>query len=933
MQDVPGTIHIRGARAHNLRNLDLDLPRGKLVVFVGVSGSGKSTLAFDTLFAEGQRRYVESLAPSMRRFLNQLPRADVDEITGLPPTLAVSQSQGGGNQPRSTVATATEIHDFLRLLYARTGDLFCSQCGAPLDRHSVDEIADELMRLPEGSRMHLLAPLVRNKKGHHREEFQLIRREGFVRARLDGTYMLIDSPPEVDPDQPHTLDMVVDRQVIRPNLHQRLTESIRTAIKYGGGVVGAAIETDDEEIERLFNAGHACLVCGSTYQEVEPRSFSFNSPYGACSDCQGLGTLSEVRLDDLADDLSKSLAGGALTPFRTAAGKLTAPAKKQLQTWANWESLGKLPLSQLTPEIKRELWEGTDAFVGVRALLEKLPDSDALLQQLGKRRVCSTCHGTRLGPVGRSVRVDGRTIAEFTALSVDEAMDAAAAWKFAPKKAPIAEPLQAQISQRLAFLKQVGLAYLDLDRPVATLSGGEWQRIRLAGCLGGGLSGVAYVLDEPSIGLHPRDTDRLVQTLVQLRDQRSSVFVVEHDAATLAAADWVVELGPGAGNQGGELVANLDRDSFQQADTLTAAYFRGDRTIERQTPRLPINEQTPRLGVHIDRIHNIGDLTVDIPLGRLICVTGVSGSGKSTLVMDCLAPSLREMLSDKSRRPPAPTHEAGVRLRGYESLQSAIEVDQGPIGSSPRSIPATFVGIWDSIRDLFAKTRDAKLRGFTASRFSFNNKEGQCPECQGLGAKKVELQFLPDLYVPCERCRGQRFNRATLAIRFRGKSAGQLLAMTVRDASEFFANHPKIAGPLDILSEVGLDYLQLGQWANTLSGGEAQRLKLAAELGKPRVGQNIYLLDEPTTGLHFADVDHLLRLLERLVEAGHTVVVIEHHLELMRAADWLIDMGPDGGIHGGKIVGEGNAEVLATLATPTGIALAKSCHHSPKPPV
>lgn len=864
-----GFIEIRGARTHNLRGFDLTLPRGQLIAIAGVSGSGKSSLAFDTLFAEGQRRYLESVAPFARRILDQLERPDVDDIAGLPPTLSIAQSAGlAHSNPRSTVATLTEIHDFLRLLYARTGDVFCYQCGAPVGAQSLEQMLDATLGLPEGTRFYILAPLVRGHKGLHKEAFQLIRREGFLRARVDGAIVPVDPLPALDPQRPHDVEMVVDRQILRTGLRPRLAESFATALKHGDGTLLVATEAGGHWHDQVYSNRYACLHCHINYRELEPRTFSFNSPFGACPACKGLGRQC-ARAPDLPEE------------GQTAAA---LPGKRG--------------------QSRREAAEETAGF-----------DFEAPL--------CPECHGARLGPVGRSVSVGGLRLHELTAQTIAAASDVLAQLRFPAAQASIAAPLIRAVATRLEFLRRVGVGYIALDRPVETLSGGEARRIRLASCAGAGLNGVCYVLDEPTAGLHARDTNRLLDLLEELRDRDNTVIVVEHDEAVLRRAQFLVDLGPGAGTHGGAIVNQGPFPAFLQGPGLTADYLRGIRTVAGvaaagpTTPAAATSPSSSTLTIRGATYHNLKDVTVTVPLDKLVCVTGVSGSGKTTLVMDVLVPAMRSQL--RRTEPPA---NGRCSLEGAEVISRLVAVEQAPLGRSPRAIPATAVGIFDAIRHVFAQTRDAKVRGYTASRFSYNSKAGQCPHCHGLGAEQVELALLPEARVPCPVCRGTRYNRATLAVEYRGHSIAGVLALPVDAAAVFFENHPKIAPVLAILREVGLGYLTLDQPTQTLSGGEAQRLKLAAELAVRSEGKTLFVLDEPTSGLHFEDVAHLLWPLRRLVERGDSVVVIEHQLDLVRAADWIIDLGPEGGNAGGQLVAAGlPATIAACPASITGAVL------------
>lgn len=921
-------IEIRGASTHNLRAIDVTLPRGKIIAFTGVSGSGKSSLAFDTIFAEGQRRYIECLAPYVRRYLDQLPHPKVESITGLPPTLSVAQNAQAGNNPRSTVATFTEIHDFLRLLFARCGLPHCPQCGEALGAQSTSDILSDVEALPEGERIHILAPLVRGRKGQHRDEFLLIRREGFVRARLDGVLILVDSPPDIDPDKVHDLEMVVDRQVVRPGIRERLGESLETALKHGGGTVIISRDVEGEWVDRLYSTQHHCLRCQIGYREIEPRTFSFSSPYGACPRCDGLGQIADLDPTLIVPDTSLSLDAGAILPFQGTKGGLKAEFRKALAKWAEQDSWLETPYRELSDRARSILWDGQGAFEGLRTMLPKLQSSDAeesrqRLENYQQMQVCPECKGSRLAPEGRSVRIDGRAIHEVTACTISQAAHWFESLQFTGEKQEIAAPLLREIRSRLQFLDRVGTGYIELDRPTSSLSGGETQRVRLASSVGSGLNGVCYVLDEPSIGLHPRDTGRLLDVLCELRNRDNTVLVVEHDEATIAAADLIVDLGPGAGVHGGEIVQSGDWESFLNGPGLTADYLAGRKTVRDLCPATgPIHSER-QLSLRGVTHRNLKNIDVDIPLGQLVCITGVSGSGKSSLILEVLVPAVRRALGLK-----APLVGAHRELSGATSIQRILEVDQSPIGRSPRSTPASYAELLEPVREIFAKTREAKVRGFKASRFSANNKAGQCPHCKGIGAERIELSFLPDMFAVCPVCLGKRFNQATLEVTYRGKSIAEALSMPVDEAAVFFENHVAIHRILATLADVGLGYLKLGQWSTTLSGGEAQRLKLATELARSASNETLFVLDEPTTGLHFHDIAHLLALVRKLVAGGASVVVIEHNLDFIRSADWVIDLGPEGGIEGGKLLTAGTPEqVMRAPASYTGAALASHRHY------
>jgi len=882
-------IRVHGARTHNLQNIDIALPRDRLVVVTGPSGSGKSSLAFDTLYAEGQRQYIESLSPYARQFLHQLQRPDVDLIEGLEPTISIDQRAGSHN-PRSTVATVTEIYDYLRLLYARLGESTCYQCGMPIHPQSPEQIIAALLARPEGTRMMLLAPLVRERKGQHRETIEGIRKAGFVRARIDGQVVEVNEPPALSPQKLHTIEAVVDRIVIRegvgaPAGGSRLAESVRLAIRHGEGLVVASCEERSGTAEstwrdELFSTLYSCPNCKISIEEIEPRTFSFNSPYGACPKCEGLGVVPE-------NDAIKA---------RSASERIAT----------------------------RSVSEASDS---------------TSRSHVGLRLPCPECGGARLRPEARAVRIGGKAIHEVTAANVAVAEAFFRGLEFSQDRRAIADPITSEILSRLEFLQQVGLGYLTLDRPAETLSGGELQRVRLASGLGSGLVGVCYVLDEPSIGLHPRDNDRLIVALESLRDRGNTVLVVEHDEAVMRRADWLVDLGPGAGRHGGRIVAEgTSADVTANPASLTGRYLAGTEKISVPARRRSV-AMSRAITIEGVTTNNLKSVTAQFPLSAFICVTGVSGSGKSSLLNDTLAPALVGRLGEKKGTVPIcrngpeagtgaqrwSSHKWGLSpfsgpqpgphtsLRGASQIDKVVEIDQSPIGRTPRSNPATYTGVFDEIRKVFATTRDARALGYRAGRFSFNNKSGRCEECQGQGQKRIEMNFLPDLYVTCPVCQGKRFNRQTLEIRYRGLSIADALDLQVDEAAEFFQNHATIARLLGSLQEVGLGYVTLGQSSITLSGGEAQRIKLATELGRVNTGKTLYVLDEPTTGLHFDDIKKLLAVLGRLVDLGNTVVVIEHNIDVMKTADWIIDLGPEGGEGGGQIIAAGTPEQIAAL--------------------
>jgi excinuclease ABC subunit A len=946
MQTDSGVIAVRGAREHNLKNIDADIPRNRLTVITGVSGSGKSSLAFDTIYAEGQRRYVESLSAYARQFLGQMEKPDVDSIDGLSPAVAIEQRTAPRN-PRSTVATTTEIYDYLRLLYARIGKQHCPGCGRPIGRQTVEEMVDRLLAFPAGSRLLILAPLVRGRKGEHVEVLAEANRQGFLRVRIDGELVELDggsTPRKLDKKRKHTIEIVVDRLQVDPAKRGRLHDSLETALKHGGGavlvqVLGAAGAESAGGEEILFSEQASCISCGRSFEPLEPRSFSFNSPYGACRDCDGLGTRLEIDPDRVVPDPDLPVGAGALKPWGSADSKWYGPMLKALARRYRFSL--DTPFRRLPKRIRDLLLNGSGkeelefdwTSERVRAKIRRpfegvIPSLARRYRQTASPGIrewistfmtplpCSTCEGKRLRPESQAVTVGGRSIGEVTAMAVAAAGAFFADLELTPRETVIARDMVKEIRDRLTFLADVGLDYLTLDRSAATLSGGEAQRIRLATQVGSRLTGVLYVLDEPSIGLHARDNARLLRTLGGLRDLGNSVLVVEHDRETIAAADYVIDLGPGAGVHGGQVVAAGPPATIAaHPGSLTGDYLAGRRTIPARASRRAGSGKWIR--VVGAKANNLKSIQADFPLGTLTCVTGVSGSGKSTLVNDVLHRALARTLHGAGDPPGA--HE---RLEGVGEIDKVVDVDQSPIGRTPRSNPATYTGAFDLIRGLFAQLPESRVRGYAPGRFSFNVKGGRCEACTGDGVTRIEMHFLPDVYVTCEVCRGQRFSRETLEVRYRGRSIAEVLAMTVEEAVEFFSAIPALSRKLATLRSVGLGYIHLGQPATTLSGGEAQRVKLAAELSKVATGRTLYILDEPTTGLHFEDVRQLLEVLERLVELGNTVVVIEHHLDVIRAADHLIDLGPEGGEGGGRIVATGSPEDVARVqASHTGQAL------------
>ncbi len=932
---VTERLLVRGAREHNLRNVNLDLPRNALIVFTGLSGSGKSSLAFDTIFAEGQRRYVESLSAYARQFLGQMDKPDVDFIEGLSPAVSIDQKSTNRN-PRSTVGTITEVYDYLRLLFARAGRPHCPVCGEPVSRQSPQQIVDRLLDLPEGTRFQILAPVVRGRKGEYQELFHELVTQGFTRVQVDGEVHQLASPPTLDKQKKHAIDVVIDRLVVKPTIQQRLTDSVETALQLAAGVVTVDfvdLPADDPGRERRYSEKLACPNAHDiSIEELEPRQFSFNGPWGACPECSGMGTKMEVDPDLLVPDVTKSLAQNCVSPWSSV---YVAGYFQQL-----FRTLGELegfsvdtPWEDLAEPVKRIILHGVQGTIRVttKSRHGRTQSFNAKFEgavPYVKRRFgeaetdnsrdrfagfmrdvpCDTCHGARLKPSSLAVTVGGQSIAGIANLSIAEAAEFMRSLQLTEREAKIAERVIKEIGERLRFLLDVGLDYLSLSRPAATLSGGEAQRIRLATQIGSGLTGVLYVLDEPSIGLHQRDNRRLIDTLVRLRDLGNTLIVVEHDEDTIRMADWLVDIGPGAGEHGGHVVVSGTlKDLLASKESLTGAYLSGRRAIPVPAVRRPGNG--PSVTVHGATENNLRDVTVAFPLGRMVAVTGVSGSGKSTLVNQILYRALAKHLYNARDVP-----GRHARISGLEHLDKAIHVDQSPIGRTPRSNPATYTGVFDRIRKLFAETPEAKVRGYQQGRFSFNVKGGRCDNCAGDGTIKIEMNFLPDVYVPCEVCHGARYNRETLEVHYKGKTIAQVLDMSIEEARDFFAPISSIARHLETLCDVGLGYVRLGQPATTLSGGEAQRVKLAAELQRRSTGRTIYVLDEPTTGLHFEDTSKLLHVLGRLVDAGNTVVVIEHNLDVIKTADWVIDMGPEGGSGGGEVIAQGTPEEVAEVA-------------------
>ncbi|EFV39082.2 UvrABC system protein A [Enterobacteriaceae bacterium 9_2_54FAA] len=922
-------IEIRGARTHNLKNINLTIPRDKLIVVTGLSGSGKSSLAFDTLYAEGQRRYVESLSAYARQFLSLMEKPDVDHIEGLSPAISIEQKSTSHN-PRSTVGTITEIHDYLRLLFARVGEPRCPDHDVPLAAQTVSQMVDNVLTQPEGKRLMLLAPIVKDRKGEHTKTLENLAAQGYIRARIDGEVCDLSDPPKLELQKKHSIEVVVDRFKVREDMAQRLAESFETALELSGGSAIVADMDDSKAPELLFSANFACPICGYSMRELEPRLFSFNNPAGACPTCDGLGVQQYFDPDRVVQNAELSLAGGAIrgwdrrnfyyfqmlksladhyhfdveSPFES----LDAKTQKAVLYGSGKESIEFKYIND-----RGDITVRNHPFEGVLHNMErryKETESSAVREELSKfisNRSCASCHGTRLREEARHVFVENTTLPEISDLSIGNALEFFRDIKLQGQCAQIAEKILKEIGDRLKFLVNVGLNYLSLSRSAETLSGGEAQRIRLASQIGAGLVGVMYVLDEPSIGLHQRDNERLLETLVHLRNLGNTVIVVEHDEDAIRAADYVIDIGPGAGVHGGEVVAQGSVDEIMAVpESLTGQFLSGKREIAVPSERVPA-DATKVLKLIGASGNNLKDVTLTLPVGLFTCITGVSGSGKSTLINDTLFPIAQRQLNGATLSEPAPYRA----VEGMEHFDKVIDIDQSPIGRTPRSNPATYTGIFTPVRELFAGVPESRARGYNPGRFSFNVKGGRCEACQGDGVIKVEMHFLPDIYVPCDQCKGKRYNRETLEIKYKGKSIHEVLDMTIEEAREFFDAVPALARKLQTLIDVGLSYIRLGQSATTLSGGEAQRVKLSRELSKRGTGQTLYILDEPTTGLHFADIQQLLAVLHQLRDQGNTIVVIEHNLDVIKTADWIVDLGPEGGGGGGQILVSGTPETVA----------------------
>ncbi len=910
-------IFIKGAKEHNLKNIDLKIPRDKLIVVTGLSGSGKSSLAFDTIYAEGQRRYVESLSSYARQFLEQLQKPNVEYIEGLSPSISIEQRTAGAN-PRSTVGTQTEIYDYLRLLFAKIGKPHCYLCKRPISGQSSQEIAERIMGLAKGSRLAILAPLVKGRKGEHREIFSKIKKEGFVRARVDGKVIDVEEPPRLNKKTKHSIEAVVDRIVLSDEVKKRLTDSVETALKVGQGTIIVNSFFKDKLEDHIYSEKHACVHCGVSFEELTPRIFSFNSPYGACQKCVGLGTRMEVDSDLIIPDKSRPLITAA-QPWRRGGRGIVLYYRRLLRSLArDYDFDVDTPYRSLSKDLKNLVLYGDEdkggCFEGIIPNLERRfreTESDFVKTEINKYMSilpCVECHGRRLKKESLSVTINGKDIMELCSLSVKDAKEFFDDLALTKQERLISHQVLKEVRTRLTFMVNVGLDYLTLDRASSTLSGGEAQRIRLATQIGAGLMGVLYILDEPSIGLHQKDNAKLLDTLQSLKDLGNTLIVVEHDETTIKRADHIVDLGPGAGEHGGRIIASGTLDDILQCkESLTGQYLSGKLKIA-----IPKNRKTPDPKKYLTIVgaseHNLKNIDVKIPLGLFVCVTGVSGSGKSTLIDEILYRALAKRLYKSKDKPGK--HK---RLEGVDNIDKVIVIDQSPIGRTPRSNPATYTGLFSPMRDIFSRLPEAKVRGYRPGRFSFNVKGGRCEACMGDGTKKIEMHFLPDVYVQCEVCKGHRFNEGTLQVRYKGKSISDALDMSVEEALSLFQNIPAIKSKLQTLNDVGLGYIKLGQSATTLSGGEAQRVKLATELSKRATGKTLYILDEPTTGLHFADTDKLLSVLQRLVHTGNTVLVIEHNLDVIKTSDYIIDLGPEGGDGGGIVVAAGMPEEIVKV--------------------
>ncbi|MEN3186648.1 MAG: excinuclease ABC subunit UvrA [Atribacterota bacterium] len=908
-------ILIKGAREHNLKNVDVEMPRNRLVVITGISGSGKSSLAFDTIYAEGQRRYLESLSSYARQFLEKMEKPDVDRIDGLSPAIAINQKASSHN-PRSTVGTVTEIYDYMRVLFARCGQVFCPQCGQPIASQTVQQITDEILALPEGTRVVIMAPLVRGRKGEYRKLLGELLKNGFARVRINGEMVELEDweTVELDRNKKHEIDLVVDRVVVEADAGRRISDSVEIGLRYGKGIVKIGMIRGDVWEERLFSEHFACVDCGISFPEITPRMFSFNNPYGACARCSGLGFLSFVDPALVVPDWSKSIGEGAVEPWREIDPDSFLGMRIHKALRDRGIRLDR-PFRDLSEEERDFVLYGDEHFEGVVTYLERKLRSAAEwweqeeISRYLSNQVCPECHGDRLRRESLSVKIQGFSIGALSRLTVAELVRFFETVHFEGNELLIAEPILREIRSRLSFLQEVGLDYLTLNRSASTLSGGEAQRIRLATQIGSGLMGVLYVLDEPTIGLHPRDNQKLIAILKKLRDLGNTVIVVEHDAETMKSADFIVDMGPGAGEQGGEVVASGSPEEIMgHPHSLTGLYLSGRKSIPVPFKRKEPGEEW--LSVKGAQANNLKNLTISIPLGLLVGITGVSGSGKSTLLYNVIYASLSQIFHRKGK-----DLKGCEALEGVEHLDKVIIIDQSPIGRTPRSNPATYTGVFTEIRNLFAKLPESKARGYAPGRFSFNVKGGRCEACQGNGVIKIEMHFLPDVFVTCEQCKGKRYARETLDVRYKGKNIAEVLDMSVQEALHFFENIPVIRRKLEVLERVGVGYLKLGQSATTLSGGEAQRIKLARELSKVATGRTIYLLDEPTTGLHFADVEKLLSVLLELRSRGNTVLIIEHNLDVIKSCDYLIDLGPEGGEKGGYLVASGTPEEIAQVPT------------------